>query len=317
MGRDDSAVGHVLEAAQSGTAKLTVRFSGRQVVLLLMPLLAAVSADDDQVLLPGPHVQPVYAPSSFGRYTHPSYHYRYRVDEPYKKLRFSKVEQSRGGRTEGSYSVLLPDGRTQIVTYYVEGDSGFQAKVTYSGVAKYPAPRHPTVHQSHTYPDDDGGIVKGRPLPQKIIPGPVITNQKPAQVIFSDDSSKRLSYPTGPHVLPLRQIKASGPLDDGVSDTLPSPQEIIPRKDVPFPQSPDDGVPEGFPFPTPRRVPFPLPLGFPEHLRLHPGILPSDPLGLSNNDKSVQTSDVAKVAPQPTPTQAVPDPLVYEAEQND
>ena len=282
-----------------------------------MPLLAAVAADDDPVLLAGPDVRPVYAPTSFRSYTRPSYRYRYRVDEPYKNLRFSKVEQSRDGRTEGSYSVLLPDGRTQIVTYHVEGDSGFQAKVTYSGEARYPAPRHPTVQPSHTYGDDDGGVVKGRPLPRKIIPGPVIHNQKQAQVIFGDDSSKRLPYPAGPRVFPPRQVKASGSLDDGVSDTFLPPQKIIPRNDVPIPQSSDDGVPAGFPSAPARRVPFPS-LDFPEHLpRLQPGIFHSGPLSLSNDDGGAHTSGVDKVAPQPAPPQVVPDSLVYEAEQSD
>ena len=44
---------------------------------------------------------------------------------------FGHAEQREGPVTRGSYYVLLPDGRLQRVTYYVDGDSGFVAEVTY------------------------------------------------------------------------------------------------------------------------------------------------------------------------------------------
>ena len=129
-----------------------------------MPLLAAVEADD-QPWVPT-KTPPVYAPKFDGHYAEPSYRYRYGVNQPSKKLYFSKEEQRRDGRTAGSYSVLLPDSRVQTVTYTVEGDSGFQAKVTYSGQARYPAPEPPTLRPPPPYPyDDDDGKVVVKPLP--------------------------------------------------------------------------------------------------------------------------------------------------------
>ncbi|KAG7168185.1 Pro-resilin-like 99 [Homarus americanus] len=43
---------------------------------------------------------------------------------------FSHVENSDGRTTQGEYRVLMPDGRTQVVTFYDNGD-GFNADVTY------------------------------------------------------------------------------------------------------------------------------------------------------------------------------------------
>lgn len=75
----------------------------------------------------------------------PKYEYSYDVNDDYQKLNFEKTESRDGYKTEGSYSVQLPDGRKQIVTYNDNGD-GLEAEVTYEGdiVAEvYPAHPHP------------------------------------------------------------------------------------------------------------------------------------------------------------------------------
>ena len=71
------------------------------------------------------------------------YSFNWAVDEPYYGNHYGHQEESDGVVTQGEYRVLLPDGRTQIVTYSVEGDSGFQATVTYDGEAQFPPPGAP------------------------------------------------------------------------------------------------------------------------------------------------------------------------------
>ncbi|XP_042227205.1 cuticle protein 19-like [Homarus americanus] len=51
---------------------------------------------------------------------------------------FGHQESRDGDNTKGSYTVQLPDGRLQTVTYYVDGDSGYVAEVSYEGEAQYP-----------------------------------------------------------------------------------------------------------------------------------------------------------------------------------
>jgi len=57
---------------------------------------------------------------------------------------FNQQEQSDGDQITGQYSVLLPDGRVQTVTYSVRPETGYVAEVTYSeGVICAPPPPAP------------------------------------------------------------------------------------------------------------------------------------------------------------------------------
>eukprot|EP00090_Calanus_glacialis_P034160 TRINITY_DN570_c0_g1_i6.p1 TRINITY_DN570_c0_g1~~TRINITY_DN570_c0_g1_i6.p1 ORF type:complete len:668 (-),score=166.94 TRINITY_DN570_c0_g1_i6:158-2161(-) len=66
------------------------------------------------------------------------YEYQFKVDDPKTANRFEISESGSPEIVRGSYRVDLPDGRTQIVTYEVHPDKGFDAKVTYEGTAQYP-----------------------------------------------------------------------------------------------------------------------------------------------------------------------------------
>merc|ERR1712156_473966 len=78
--------------------------------------------------------------------------YEYGVKDEYSGANFGQNEvQDEYGVVSGEYRVLLPDGRTQIVTYHADHENGYTADVKYEGVPHYepyhpkpaPAPYHP------------------------------------------------------------------------------------------------------------------------------------------------------------------------------
>merc|ERR1712117_464480 len=66
----------------------------------------------------------------------PVYAYNYGVADDYSGAAFSQTEQRDGYATSGSYTVNLPDGRVQTVTYSDNGD-GIVQDVSYSGEPSY------------------------------------------------------------------------------------------------------------------------------------------------------------------------------------
>ena len=70
------------------------------------------------------------------------YDFAYGVNDQYTGNDFAHEEGSDGNVVTGEYRVLLPDGRTQIVTYTADHDNGYQANVRYEGEAEFPSPSH-------------------------------------------------------------------------------------------------------------------------------------------------------------------------------
>ena len=80
------------------------------------------------------------------------YEFGYKVKDEPSYNDFGHQESSDGTVVSGSYSVLLPDGRTQTVTYTVSGDSGYVAEVKYEGEAQYPENRAAASYPAPAYP---------------------------------------------------------------------------------------------------------------------------------------------------------------------
>merc|ERR1712158_322880 len=122
-------------------------------------------------LAAGPPYHPApYAPAPY----HPvekippkPFAYEYGVKDEYSGANFGQNEvQDEYGTVSGEYRVLLPDGRTQIVTYHADHENGYTADVKYEGVPHYePAPYHPKPAPYHPAPY--------HPKPAPYAPAPV------------------------------------------------------------------------------------------------------------------------------------------------
>ncbi|XP_064118877.1 cuticle protein 19-like [Macrobrachium nipponense] len=83
--------------------------------------------------------------------------FSYEVEDHYKSLDFGHNSNSDGQVVKGEYRVLLPDGRTQIVTYTADHYKGYQAEVRYEGEATYPEPKPYAPAPSYGAPKESYG----------------------------------------------------------------------------------------------------------------------------------------------------------------
>jgi hypothetical protein len=92
------------------------------------------------------------------------YTYTYAVADDYSKANFQQSESNDGtGAVTGSYSVNLPDGRIQTVTYNANDLTGNVATVEYTGEAVYP-------------PEPAGGYVAAAPVVAHAVHAPVVAH---------------------------------------------------------------------------------------------------------------------------------------------
>jgi len=108
------------------------------------PIVHAAPAYHAPVVKVAPvvHAAPAYhAPATYveEKGAPEPYTYEYAVADDYSKAAFNAGETSdANGVVSGSYSVALPDGRTQNVKYTADHYNGYVADVTYEGVPVYP-----------------------------------------------------------------------------------------------------------------------------------------------------------------------------------
>ncbi|XP_063888694.1 pro-resilin-like [Scylla paramamosain] len=89
------------------------------------------------------HFRPSSSSRSFESYesdesTEAKYAFQWSVEDESTGNDFDHQEARDGDDTHGVYTVRLPDGRLQTVTYIVDSDDGYVADVKYEGVARYP-----------------------------------------------------------------------------------------------------------------------------------------------------------------------------------
>ncbi|XP_047479384.1 cell division protein ZipA-like [Penaeus chinensis] len=109
-----------------------------KMVFVLLVISAVATADLPNTYGPPQH-QSLYKEE--GR----PYDFSYEVKDDYAGTDFGHSAESDGNTVRGSYTVQLPDGRKQTVSYVADHFNGYQAEVSYEGEAQFPHEYGPAV----------------------------------------------------------------------------------------------------------------------------------------------------------------------------
>ncbi|XP_066948368.1 pro-resilin-like [Macrobrachium rosenbergii] len=135
-----------------------------KIVMIVLGLAALVAADSRETYS---YAAPRASSGSEESYesSEAQYNFNWAVKDESSENDFGHQETRDGDNTQGSYYVQLPDGRLQTVKYFVDGDSGYVAEVTYQGEARYPdsfesaesfeAPRYAPPRPRYSAPDSN------------------------------------------------------------------------------------------------------------------------------------------------------------------
>ncbi|CAL4153051.1 unnamed protein product, partial [Meganyctiphanes norvegica] len=157
------------------------------------------------------------------------YSYAYEVYDEYHGTDFGANENSDGNQVQGSYNVVLPDGRKQTVKYTANHYKGYEAEVEFEGEPQHPPPvpyLHPSLHGQAPAPTPYKPPSTPAPTPYKppSSPAPAPTPYKPP--------SSPLTYNLLPP--PKTSIYKGPPLTsfDTVEKTVQAVQNIESEKTV-------------------------------------------------------------------------------------
>ncbi|XP_063601191.1 cuticle protein 19-like [Penaeus indicus] len=119
-------------------------------ILLVLALMVFASADQ----------RPFYSydvpqsmeEDSSEEFAPPKYEFQYGVKDGYSGVDFAHGESRDEDETRGSYTVQLPDGRLQKVTYYVDSDDRYVADFIIAGEAQFPESEESREAPAYGYP---------------------------------------------------------------------------------------------------------------------------------------------------------------------
>lgn len=138
------------------------------------------------------------------------HNFSYSVEDNSSGNQFGHSETSHAGDTEGTYHVLLPDGRLQTVEYTVRRHAGFQATVQYQGTAR--SVYQPVEAPAYSYPTSSSHPFQSNPIPAPTLqktPSFTAFASSPVQPVQPARTSPSLQYftqATSPHAIIYRPI---------------------------------------------------------------------------------------------------------------
>ncbi|KAI9558673.1 hypothetical protein GHT06_015462 [Daphnia sinensis] len=161
---------------------------------VIIAALAVVALASEKPYYPKPtYPAPAYAPPAYGKsydYAPMPYSFDWAVLDQASYNDFGQKETSDGKLVSGTYYVVLPDGRRQVVTYKAD-DYGYIADVMYDGEAKYP-------EYKPAYPAYPKPAYAPPAYPKPAYPTPAYSKPTYAPPAYPKAPYPEPSYPTYP-----------------------------------------------------------------------------------------------------------------------